>query len=482
MSVRLKVWIAMAALVVWMSGAFLGIAHVYLERQFQQYTDATRRQQATQWADYLQTYYRQHGSFAELRDNVLDYLESQASVGHVMNLDRIVLKTPSGQPVTDIVVSTAIGDGDENQGVTLPVKVNGTTVAMATIDDSDIEGLEVLEQAALHSMAVATAIGLLLTGVISLAAAALLARRLTRPLQVMMAGVRRIADGNLQARVEVHTRDEFSRLANALNDMSQQLHNSLETRRHLTADVAHELRTPVTIIQGHLDLIQDGLLPPEPTSLLPIQDEVLRLRTLIEELHELTLAESRELKLHLAKAEFVEWVSQLSAKFLPEAVSKGILLEFESTVSEVWVSIDSHRMTQAVANLLSNAIRYTPSDGSIFVTVSLPENGALVPREQGEAIGKRNAGQPDTVQISIRDTGNGIEKDKVDFIFDRFYRTEEARTREGGGLGLGLAIAKELVELHCGWIQVDSVLGEGSTFTITLPVTDAPATTTGKSV
>lgn len=473
MSVRVKVWIAMGTLILWMSAAYFGISHIYLDSQFRQYANASHQQQAKRWADYLASYYSTHHTWAGVKAQIQLYAERQGVQDPNFSLVAMDIKTPSGQPIVHITLPNSTLDSDALQAnagdteragdTTVPVRVANQTIALATVFDRDIEGQEALEQEALHSMAAAIIVGLILTAVISLVAAGILSRRLTAPLEVMMAAVRRIGNGDLSTQAVVKSKDEFARLAGALNEMSKELNAAVQTRRHLVADVAHELRTPVTIIQGQLDLLQDGLVPATPASLLPLQDEVLRLRTLIDELHQLALAESHQLVIHRQPLELVHWMQQLVEKFTPDAADKEIQLRLDSEVEQVWVYADSHRLTQVFGNLVSNAIRYTPSGGHIEIGI----------REERKRAGMSNKSQEHgapKVVIDVTNTGPGISTDKIEHVFDRFFRTEEARSRESGGMGLGLAIAKELVQLHDGTIAARSEAGIRTTFTVTLPI------------
>lgn len=449
MSVRLKIWMAMAGLVLWMSGCYLIISHIFTESQFRHFTEEARVQSATRWTQVIERYYTEHGSFNGIQDAVK---ESIVQLGTGTSLEEISIRSLDGKQIANISLTPSPPDPDDTSGVTVPIVVNGKPIADAVVYDRVIEGLEVLQETTLRSVATATLVGLLLTAVISLVAGGWVSRLITKPLRSIMQGIRQIGGGNLQTKVDVRSHDEFARLAGALNEMSRQLSDAVQTRKRLVADVAHELRTPITIIQGQLDLIQDGLQPAEPSSLLPIQDEVIRLRTLIDELHQLALAESHQLTLHMTTVDFVGWVSQLTEKFRAEALLRDVDMDFHSEMKEAYIVADSHRLTQVFANLVSNALRYTPASGAIQLSIfPHPDN-------------------QDMVCAAIADTGPGIPPQQVEHIFDRFYRTEEARSRESGGLGLGLAIAKELAELHGGRIEVSSQPGSGSTFTVTLPL------------
>ena len=220
------------------------------------------------------------------------------------------------------------------------------------------------------------------------------------------------------------------------------------------ADVAHELRTPLTIIRGKLDLFQQSDQPIKPENLLPLQDELIRLTLLIDDLHQLSLSEAGKLSLELKPTDITVLLQRIVERVTFESDIKKINIEFKCFTNNPIINIDSNRMTQVFFNLLTNAIRYTPYNGKVTLTVE-DEKGVN--------------GEPVQLLIKIIDTGNGVEPEHLPFIFNRFYRTDQARTRNNGGMGLGLAIAKEFVLAHSGNIEVDSHLGQGSTFIIKLP-------------
>jgi two-component system sensor histidine kinase BaeS len=235
--------------------------------------------------------------------------------------------------------------------------------------------------------------------------------------------------------------------------MARQLERAEEIRNQLTADVTHELRTPLAIIQSQLENIQSGGRAVYPESLLPIQDEVIRLTKLIEDLHQLTLAESGSLPLFRQPTELVPFLDRIVDKFKLEAEERNIRIVTKYAEGRIVADIDPNRMTQAFFNLFSNALRYTPSAGQVICRIARKEyNGAVY------------------AAVSIADTGIGIPEDKLPYLFERFYRVEEARSRNSGGMGLGLAIAKGFVEAHEGIITVRSTIGEGTLFTILLPI------------
>jgi two-component system, OmpR family, sensor histidine kinase BaeS len=225
-----------------------------------------------------------------------------------------------------------------------------------------------------------------------------------------------------------------------------------EARKHLTADVAHELRTPLSIIQCQLENIQEDGQDVPPEILLPIQDEVIRLSKLVDDLHQLTLAEAGRLPLDRKPTDLVLLIDRIVDMLKQEAEDRQIeIVRFYPT--EKMTVIDSNRITQVVYNLLINALRYTSPDGKITIRISDT-------RQKGSRF----------AAVSISSTGVGIAPEQLPYLFDRFYRVEEARSRHSGGMGLGLAIAKEFVEAHQGSITVQSRVGQGTTFIVYLPI------------
>jgi two-component system sensor histidine kinase BaeS len=281
-----------------------------------------------------------------------------------------------------------------------------------------------------------------------------LSRVLTSPLHQLTAAIGRIGKGDLNTPIPVTTRDEYGQVADALNWMTASLSRSEEVRKHLVADIAHELRTPLTILQAKFEYIQQGGKAVEPETLLPMQDEVIRLNQLVNDLHQLSLAEAGKLPLNRKRTDIVELLEKLIDLFLPEAEDRGIGLLLTCSIADrdtANLDLDSHRMTQVFYNLIGNAMRHTPSGGHIYVELTEMEAA------------------PNELIIRIRDTGEGISERHLPYVFDRFYRADDDRSRQSGGMGLGLAITKQFVEAHGGSIEVDSVLGEGTTFTVRIP-------------
>lgn len=278
----------------------------------------------------------------------------------------------------------------------------------------------------------------------------LMAERITRSLRHLRDAASDLDLRDLSQRVPVEGTDEISEVATAFNRMCDRLERTERSRRQLLADVAHELRHPLTLLQGRLDLMQEGRVPIDAEALLPLEDEVLRLTRLVGDLRDLSLAEVGGLALHRQRLDLGQQVSDLLGAMEPLAEEKGIGLAGEIAPNLPAISADPGRMRQVLTNLLLNALQYTDPGGRVTVRVQADHGG---------------------IQVQVCDTGRGIPDSDLPHIFDRFYRVEKSRSRESGGSGLGLAIVRSLVELHGGGVMVQSSEGEGSCFTVVLPKT-----------
>lgn len=275
------------------------------------------------------------------------------------------------------------------------------------------------------------------------------AGRITRSLLSLRNAVAQIDLRDLSRRVPEEGKDEITELASTFNLMCERLEAGEHSRRQLLADTAHELRHPLAVMQGHLDLMQDGKVEISQESLLPIQDEVIRLTRLVADLRDLSLAEVGKLSLHPAALDLGALLNGLLANLGPVAAAKEITLSTEISGDLPTFQADPDRLRQVFVNLLSNALHYTPPGGRVEV---------------------RAWQDAEEYRVSVSDTGPGIAPEDLPQIFDRFYRADKSRTRGTGGSGLGLAIVRSLVELHGGRVLVESTPGRGSRFTVTLPV------------
>ncbi|MFN8440429.1 MAG: ATP-binding protein [Caldilineaceae bacterium] len=276
-------------------------------------------------------------------------------------------------------------------------------------------------------------------------------RSVAMPLADIMTATDNVAGGDLSTRVPERGSGEFVRMARSFNKMMDELQRSDQQRRNLTADVAHELRTPLHIIQGNLEGILDGVYPASKEHLEATLEETRQLGRLVDDLRILSLAESGELPLKQEQVNINDLVSDVATSFSGPAENAGVALRVEnsSLPSDLNVTGDAGRLDQVLSNLVANALRHTSSGGSVTLAARAHEH---------------------RVQIDVRDTGEGIAAEDLPFIFDRFWRGDRARTRSSGGSGLGLAIANQLVKAHDGQLTVQSEVGKGTTFTVELKV------------
>ena len=289
----------------------------------------------------------------------------------------------------------------------------------------------------------AIGIALLLTFVLS--------RRMTSPIEVLAKAARRLGQGDLSQRVRLQGESEVTALAEAFNSMAADLEYAEQLRRNMVADVAHELRTPLSNIQGYLEAIRDGVVEPDAAAIRSLSEETYLLSRLVNELQELSLAEAGELKLVYQAEDITNLVKQAVTPWQPQLTAGEISLSLELLDNLPLVTIDWQRVNEVLHNLLKNAVAHTPKGGAINVAAG--------------AKGK-------WVEVSVSDTGEGIPAEDLPHIFERFYRVDKSRARATGGSGLGLTIAKRLIEAHGGTIAVQSKLGEGSRFSFTLPVAE----------
>ncbi len=281
-------------------------------------------------------------------------------------------------------------------------------------------------------------------------------RRITSPLAEVMAAADAVAGGNLNVRVSTTRRGEFNQLAQSFNHMTTELARADEQRRNLTADVAHELRTPLHVIQGNLEGILDGVYEPTEEHIQATLSETRALARLVEDLRTLSLAEGGQLPLAHETVDVADLLADVGTSFSGQAEAAGIDLRVE-TANGLTVVGDAGRLDQVLSNLVANAIRHTPAGGVVTL---------------------RSAALSSLVRLTVSDTGEGIAAADLPFVFDRFWRADPARSHtRGAGSGLGLAIARQLVQAHGGQIGVVSQVGRGTTFTIDLPAQAAPVAT-----
>jgi signal transduction histidine kinase len=343
-----------------------------------------------------------------------------------------------------------------------PVQVDGETVGTLIAPGRALRSPEALPrwldpegEAVVGRVQRAILIAGLSAGGLALVIAGLLAWGLVRPLRGLTAAAEGIARGDLSQRVPIASKDEVGELAATFNRMATALERAEELRRNMTADVAHELRTPLSVIRGRLEGVLDGVYPATPEHLQPILEAIELLTYLVEDLRLLAQAEAGQLSLQKRAVDVGDLLRDAQVNFEPQATDKGVTLGLDLPPGLPEVMADWHRVVQVLSNLLVNALRHTPEGGRVTLSAtSLAPSGG----------GKQGA-----VKLTVADTGAGIPADDLPYVFDRFWRGEKSRSRAGGGSGLGLAIARQLVELHGGMMGVESTPGKGAEFWFTLP-------------
>ena len=283
--------------------------------------------------------------------------------------------------------------------------------------------------------------------VIALVLGLLLARSLTRPVRDLTAATHAMAQGKLEQEVPVRSKDELGELAKAFNQMSADLARANQSRRQMTADIAHDLRNPLTVIGGYIESLKDGKLASTPERFSIMQAEVQHLQRLVDDLRTLSLADAGELAIRRQPVAPGELLERVAAVYGHQAEQQNIKLNLDVESDLPEINIDLERMEQVLGNIVSNALRYTPEGGEISLSAKQAE-GSLT--------------------VSVKDNGSGISPEVLPHIFERSYRGDTSRS--GNELGLGLAIVKSIVELHGGRISVESRLDRGSRFLLILPL------------
>lgn len=287
--------------------------------------------------------------------------------------------------------------------------------------------------------------------VIGVIVAIVISLYLTSPLRRITDGVAQFSKRNFHYRIKPTGSAEFQQVAKAMNQMAAELEESDRLKKNLIADISHELRTPLSVLEGSTRAIIDDVYPLEKSEIMHIYDQTRLLSHLVNDLHELTLADAKRLPLKKASTDLPELIQSVVDIFKPVAETTGLHVSIKYEGNFQPIQVDAFRMKQVLHNLLVNSLHHTPPDGQIGV----------------QAIGS-----DETITLHVHDTGIGIPAEDVDYVFERFYRADKSRNRERGGTGLGLAISKAIIEAHDGTISVESSVHDpqGTTFTIVLPL------------
>lgn len=471
MKLRSKLIIAFISVLLVMGLVQAVYFHNQMVDNFDEYLDKNILQEAALWNGLLVEHYQNNDGW----DNVQTLLATGQGAGIIGGQKPGQGKGPGGKNNSAnmggfgvahnhlaIVVAdrtgVIVGDTDNRylgrdiesvQGIKQELILNNIKIGEAVYIKRNIEGLITIEQQFQDAMINSVLIGLVISLIVAIILSIIFSNQMTKPLNKLLTALRHLTEGDRAYRIELGTEDEFQELADSLNEMSEKLAETEANRKGLIADVAHELRTPISIIAGELELVQEGTVEPDSRFYISLSDEVQRLNRLVDDLQQLSLAEAGQLSLKRAETNIYQLLKSVVDNFAWVEEEKDVSIKLHGN-KQTTATIDSDRIKQVIINLLGNAVRLLPAGGE--VSIQLIDKPEL-----------------DSIEIVIADTGPGIAKEQLQYIFDRFYRTDSSRSRDDGGTGLGLSIAKGYVEAHSGTIEVKSELNKGTQFIISLP-------------
>ena len=398
-------------------------------------------------ADDLESFYLQTNSW-QGADEVLKNARMGGGMGMMMGSGPwLRVADPEGQVVADNRAKANGRLSSSELEAAIPLQDSGGELIGYLIA---VGGEFNSEQDLIESLARAGWIAAAVSGALALLLALVLSYTLIKPVEDLTRAAVRMAGGDLSQRVAVRSKDEMGVLGSAFNHMAASLEEAGKNRQAMTADIAHELRTPIAIQRAHLEALQDGIYPLTAENLQPVLDQTELLARLVEDLRTLALADAGALKLEIVPTDFAGLVRRVIDRFRPEADMRGIQLSQEEVEDHILQNIpmDAGRVEQILNNLLSNALRYTPAGGTVRLTLKLEDGWSV---------------------LQVVDNGPGIPPEALPSLFERFYRVDKSRSREAGGTGLGLAIARQLALAHGGNITAANRPEGGAVFTLRIP-------------
>lgn len=462
----------------------VGVVSVVWGTVFSDYTRSNIVEIANSAAEKLATSYEENGNWTagELRTVATSSLVSDDLGMQVVNKKGVVVyddSWPSASATADVRESELPSSSSSGK------KASHSPVSSAPTDSDSVANVEIVTSSGEHvgqvklwaigsdalltkadsafrektfnAMALAAVVAICISVVIG----SLVSRMLTKPIHRITSTAKQIRDGDLSARTGLRGDDEIDQLGETFDEMATSLEKDMKHEKRLTSDVAHELRTPLMAMLATVEAMQDGVYPTDDEHLETVASETRRLARLVQQMLDLSRMENSTAPLNLEPVDMVPFVRSIVNGQERLFADRDLRLRFADGTQghDDVVEADPDMITQCVINLMSNAMRYTPEGGWVVVSV-------LSDRKH--------------VSIAVSDTGIGIAKDDLSRIFGRFWRADASRAREAGGLGVGLAVTKQIVERHHGYISVESELGKGTTFTIHLPrehTADAASTT-----
>lgn len=392
--------------------------------------------------DLIVRSYEQSGSF----ENLVDVLENSPEE------ITIALVNPQGYVEfagSDRYIGVSVSQEKRDEGVSL-ILPNGETWTVVAYRSTVWQ--QALQESFLGSTRRSLTLAALITGAVGLLIGLFLLRQLTKPLRRLSHATGRLAGGHLDERVLIESSDELGRLAESFNDMAGSIEESEKSKRQMIADISHELRSPLTAVRSVLEGMRDGLMTPSQETFASLHNRILLLTRLVNDLHQLALADAGHLSIHPLPLFIGELIGSIRETVGVQIEDAGITFAIHVEPDLPPVTADAHRIEQVLLNLLGNALRHTPEEGILTLSAERTKE--------------------DQITISVFDSGPGIRPSDLPHVFDRFFRAETSRTGEGSSAGLGLSIAKALVEAHGGRIWAENVPGNGACFRFTLPVSE----------
>ena len=396
-------------------------------------------------ANTLEVYYLAKGSWDGIDELFASYHDFRASDILVLDNDHHLVFDLRENPTTTAGSTYQSQDKDSEY----PLTARGKTVGYLVFPKPSITDRFLFVRTAF----VPISIIMLFLALFLVIVAALLTRRFVNPLADMIFAAREVAGGKLGTRIPKTGPQDLQSLSESFNEMASSLERSDRERRDMLADIAHDLRTPLSVIRGRLEGIVDGIYPESEAQISIVLERIYFLQRLVEDLRLLTLAETRQLQFDKRMVDLGDLVERVLAMFSAEAQEKNILLSLSEKSGSLDAFVDPQRFEQVLSNLISNSLRYVPDGGKVWITIDEILDG---------------------VRLTVNDNGPGIPDEDLPFIFDRFWRKEKSRSRATGGTGLGLAIAKQLTEAQNGIIiarnllegglQIEVIIGKASAF------------------
>ena len=433
--------VALSALIV-----FAAITSQTVESQFRGYVgQQTGKAASVQIAGALQAYYAENGSWEGVEQRL-----PQPGMGQGMGRGRgpgagggmgggqaYVLFDAEGNYLAGTAANRGLDPASRQElDRALPVESGEEIVGWLVVQQPAQILLDAAATDFLSQMRRTLALLALLVSGLALVVGLAISQVISRPLDRLTGAARAVAAGKLgeQVKLPAGQTTEIAALATSFNQMSAALAQAEAQRRRLTADIAHELRTPISVVRAQLQAMLDGVHPTDPAHVASVYEQTLHLSRLVDDLHTLTRAESGHLPLHFQPLDLVDLARQVADRFEPLVQDAGLTLTLDVQSGVPKVRGDGDRLHQVTANLLANALRHTPAGGEIALSV----------RRVGDA-----------VRVSVMNAGASLTPEQAEHVFERFWRADESRRRDGSGAGLGLAISRELIHLHGGRIWVD---------------------------